>query len=83
MRTTLSLDDDVVADLHSIQKESGRTWKDVVNDVLRAGVRARHAEQRSPRRIRRTKGVRLGAPKLGDISNVHETLALVEGDERR
>ncbi len=83
MRTTLSLDDDVVAVLRRIQAESGDSWKSIVNDVIRAGVAAREAERRTtvPRR-HRTKAVRLGRPAVGDISNVHEVLSLGEGDAR-
>jgi hypothetical protein len=83
MRTTLSLDDDVAADLRDLQERSGRPWKQVVNEVMRAGVLALAVEQRSARRVRRTRGVRLGAPKMGDISNVHDVLSLAEGDDRR
>ncbi|HEX6237554.1 MAG TPA: hypothetical protein VFZ68_10200 [Acidimicrobiales bacterium] len=83
MRTTLSLDDDVAAELRRIQAESGATWKQVVNDVIRAGVATRRAGERPARRPRRTKGVRLGRPAIPDISNVHEVLSLGEGDGRR
>ena len=83
MRTTLSLDDDIAADLQRIQAESGATWKQVVNDVIRAGVAAREAGGRKPRPARRTKSVRLGRPAVGDISNVHDVLSLVEGDARK
>jgi hypothetical protein len=81
MRTTLSLDDDVAAELRRIQKATGRSWKDVVNETLRLGFRAGEGN-RERRVLRRTKPVSLGAPLLGDISNVHEVLSLVEGDDR-
>jgi hypothetical protein len=83
MRTTLSLDDDVAADLRRIQSESGQTWKQVVNDVVRAGVAARRAGERQARRVRRTKSVRLGRPLVGDVTNVHDVLSIAEGDGRR
>jgi hypothetical protein len=83
MRTTLSLDDDVVAVLRRIHAESGGSWKSIVNDVIRAGVAAREAERRTTvPRHHRTKPVRLGRPAVGDISNVHEVLSLAEGDAR-
>jgi hypothetical protein len=84
MRTTLTLDDDVVALLQHLQTESGATWRSVVNDAIRAGVAAWEAERRTTAfRPRRTEPVRLGRPAVGDISNVHEVLSLAEGDARR
>jgi hypothetical protein len=82
MRTTLSLDDDVVAHLKRLQAQSGRTWKQTVNDVARAGAAALETERRASRRAPRTKSVDLGALIVTDISNVHEVLSLVEGDSR-
>jgi hypothetical protein len=38
MRTTLTLDDDVAAALTAEVRETGRTFKDVVNATLRAGL---------------------------------------------
>jgi hypothetical protein len=81
VRTTLSLDDDVAAGLRRVQARSGETWKQVVNDVIRAGLTTRERNGR-PARPRRTRGVRLGTPRLGDIANVHEVLSLAEGDAR-
>jgi hypothetical protein len=83
MRTTLSLDDDVAAELRRRQKESGRSWKEVVNDSLRAGMSVIEAGGRRSQRTRRTKSVRLGTPRVSDIANVHEVLSVVEGDGRR
>jgi hypothetical protein len=83
VRTTLTLDDDVAAALRRLQAETGAPWKQVVNDLLRAGLSARDAGRRRPRRIARTRSVRLGQPIIGDVANVHEALSLAEGDARR
>lgn len=83
MRTTLSLDDDIAAQLRRIQVESGRKWKDVVNDLVRLGLREYTSERRRPATVRRTESVRLGVPFFDDISNVHETLTLADGESRR
>ena len=40
MRTTLTIDDQLVADLKRLALETNRTFKKVVNDTLRAGLRA-------------------------------------------
>lgn len=83
MRTTLTLDDDVAAALTRLQNDSRRTWKQTVNDVLRAGMSAVEQDRRAPRRAARTATVSLGRPLIGDVSNVHELLSLVEGDAHR
>ena len=38
MRTTLTLDEDIAAKLQALVRESGRTFRDVVNDTLRLGL---------------------------------------------
>jgi hypothetical protein len=50
MRTTLTLDDDVATELRRLARKRGRPFKEVVNDALRAGIRARRAPP--PRRYR-------------------------------
>jgi hypothetical protein len=40
MRTTITLDADVMAKLRSKVRRSGRSFKDVVNDALRTGLAA-------------------------------------------
>jgi hypothetical protein len=42
MRTTITLDEDVAAELHRVMRERDLTWKDVVNSTLRAGLGTRH-----------------------------------------
>ena len=79
----MTLDDDVAAQLRQRQRLSGAPWKEVVNGALRAGLAAEEATARSHRHLRRTRSVSLGAPKLADLSNVHEVLSLVEGEARR
>lgn len=38
MRTTLTLDDDVAMALHERARRTGRSFKDVVNEVVRQGL---------------------------------------------
>ena len=40
MRTTLTLDDDVATALHETARNSGRSFKEVVNETLRHGLAA-------------------------------------------
>ena len=75
MKTTLSLDEDVVAELRRIQVKTRRSFEQVANDLIRLGVDAYQNEQREARPVKQTREVRLGCPKIGDISNVHDVLS--------
>jgi hypothetical protein len=80
MRTTLSLDEDVAALLERLRKEQDVSFKDLVNEALRRGLR--QMTTRSPRRQPfRTHAVDLGRCKVGSIDDVAEVLAAAE-DER-
>lgn len=79
MRTTLSLDDDVVALLEKVRKAKGMSFKHVVNEALRTGLRQLTA--RSPRRGKfQTRNVNLGRSLIGDLDDVSEALAAGEGE---
>jgi len=43
MRTTLTLDEDVAAKLQSEARRSGRSFRDIVNDMLRRGLASRRS----------------------------------------
>jgi hypothetical protein len=51
MRTTLTLDDDVATDLRRLARKTGRPFKAVVNEALRAGIRARQSPPAKPYRL--------------------------------
>lgn len=57
MRTTLTLESDVARELKEETRRSGRTFKRVVNDALRAGLAARRLK---PARRYRLNPVSLG-----------------------
>ena len=80
MRTTLTLDDDVAVKLRAAAK--GRSFKDVVNETLRAGLTA--LEKRAPPRKRyRTRGFDLGPSLVGSLDNVEEVLSRAEGEDHQ
>jgi hypothetical protein len=80
MRTTLTLDDDVVVKLKAAAKN--RPFKAVVNEALRAGLMA--LEKRVPqRKPYRTRGFDLGPSLVGSLDNVEEVLSRVEGERHR
>ena len=80
MRTTLTLDADVAALLRRIQETHGRSFKAVVNDALRQGLR-QMATPSNPRMRYRTPTVDLGRCLVGSLDDVAEVLAVAE-DER-
>jgi predicted transcriptional regulator len=82
MRTTLTLDDDVDKLLREVAERRGLSFKQVVNDALRAGV-AQLERQPSRRRKHWTQPVSLGRPVLPNLDNVADVLALGEGDDWR
>jgi plasmid stability protein len=82
MRTTLTLDDDVAAKLKAEARRSGRSFRDVVNDVLRRGLATlRAAPTRKPFKV--------AARDLGKLlpgltlDNVADLLEQVEGPLHR
>ena len=79
MRTTLSLDDDVAAQLERVRRARGGSLKETVNAALREGLQ--RLEQPRPRKPRSyTRVVYLGKPRIGSLDNVAEVLAVAEGD---
>jgi predicted transcriptional regulator len=82
VRTTLTLDDDVAAHLDRLRKLAGRPYRELVNDALRAGLVALEkpaTRQAGPY----TEAVDLGRPRLPDLDDVSEALAILEGDGHR
>jgi len=78
MRTTLTLDDDVAAKLKAESRRAGRTFREVVNEVLRQGLASQRvtAKRRSFKIIARD----LGDLKPGlSLDNVAELIERVEG----
>jgi hypothetical protein len=81
VRTTLTLDDDVAARLRRLRSPE-RTFKELVNDTLRAGLDA--IEQPAPRPRRGyTRPADLGEPLVANVDDVWGVIAAVEGDDHR
>jgi hypothetical protein len=79
MRTTLTLDDDVAVQIERLRKERDASLKDVVNDVLRRGLRDLNSPQKK-RKPFRTKGYDMGEA-LINIDNIAEVMAYLDGDD--
>jgi Arc/MetJ-type ribon-helix-helix transcriptional regulator len=78
MRTTLTLDEDVAAQIERLRRDRDSSLKEVVNEALRLGLREMRAPQQQ-RRPFRTEDHAMGATRIG-IDNVAEALAHSEGE---
>lgn len=82
VRTTLTLDDDVAAKLRAEARESGRPFREVVNDTIRRGFASRRAAE--PAEPFRVTARDLGNLRPGlSLDNVAELLDRVEGPLNR
>jgi hypothetical protein len=80
MRTTLTLDDDVAAALERLRKSRDVSFKEVVNDVIRRGLRDANAVPKGQKPYR-TRVMNLGPSKIGSLDKISEVLALIEGED--
>jgi predicted transcriptional regulator len=82
MRTTLTLDDDVVTQIERLRKARDASLKDVVNEALREGLR--HMTSPPSRRAPfRTACVDLGRCLVSNVDNVAEVLAVADSESFR
>lgn len=79
MRTTITLDDDVAAEIAARQRSERRSFKEIVNDTLRAGLHPQPVPNGPD--VRHTTPRSLGAGP--DIADISATIALLDqpGDE--
>jgi Ribbon-helix-helix protein, copG family len=79
MRTTLTLDDDVAAALERLRKARDMGLKELINDILRRGLKDVSAPQKR-REPFQTRSVALGRARLSNIDNIGEALAIAEAE---
>ncbi|QQS45498.1 MAG: CopG family transcriptional regulator [Acidobacteriota bacterium] len=82
MRTTLTLDEDVAARLAEMQKRTGMSFKEIVNQTLRQGLERQQAS------LKKITGFKVKARPLGQVpglqySNIGELLEQLEGVRHR
>jgi hypothetical protein len=82
VRTTLTLDDDVAVRLEQERRRRRLSFKDIVNEALRAGLDALGQPRRRADQFR-TKGFDLGPSLVGSLDNVEEVLSRAEGEDHR
>lgn len=75
MRTTITLDEDSHAIVRRLMRERGLTFKQAVNEAIRAG-----AMPRTRRAAARTRAFDMGAPRV-DIDKALRLAAGLEDDE--
>lgn len=81
MRTTLTIDDDVLDRARAIASRQNSPFRHVVNEALRAGLRA--VEEPAHSRPYRTEPRKLGLKAGRRLDNIQELLAQIEGEESR
>ena len=80
MRTTLTLEDDVAAQLDHLRRMRRSGLKEIVNEALRRGLREMATDEKQPEAYQ-TPSVSLGKCLIGSIDDVAETLAIAEGEK--
>ncbi len=83
MRTTLTLEPDVAATLARIQKARDASYKEVVNEALRLGLKQMTAKPDKKRKRFRARSVSVGECLLPNLDKIGEVLSMLdEGDWR-
>ena len=78
MQTTITLDDDIAAALQRLQKSRDLAMNELINDVLRRGLKEMSTRRKHTQSFR-TKSVSLGRVHLPIVDNVAEAVAIAEG----
>jgi hypothetical protein len=81
MRTTISIDNDVLDRARAISAKLRIPFKTVINEALRAGLD--QVERPTERRRFKTKPRKLGLKSGRNLDNIQELLSLIEGEESR
>lgn len=81
MRTTLSVDDDVMERARAIAAKLSKPFKTIVNDALRAGLDL--VEQPAKKRRYKTKPRKMGLRQGRNLDNIQELLAQIDGEDFR
>ncbi len=81
MRTTVSIDDDVLERARLLAARSHRPFKAIVNEALRAGLNRVEHDATQKRYV--TKPHAMGLREGYDLDNIQELLAQIEGESAR
>lgn len=81
MRTTLTIDDDVLDRARALADRLHSPFRRVVNEALRAGLQV--AEEPARSRPYRTRPHKLGLKAGRSLDNIQELIAQIEGEAHR
>ncbi|HOE11079.1 MAG TPA: DUF2191 domain-containing protein [bacterium] len=81
MRTTLTIDDDVLDEARALAAKINAPFRRVVNEALRVGLQAVENPPRS--RPYRSRPHKMGLKPGMNLDNIQELLAQVEGEDHR
>ena len=82
MRTTLTIEDDVAAQIEQLRATRRESLKALINQLLRKGLRDFTAPPQ-PVAPYRTRTVALGRCLVGNVDDIAEVLAVAEGEDYR
>jgi Arc/MetJ family transcription regulator len=83
MRTTLTIDDDVAAEIEVLRRLRQVSLKTLINDALRRGLAEMGEHRESPQRPFATKSFDVGEIRVNSLDNIAEVLAEAEGEDFR
>lgn len=81
MRTTLTIDDDVLDQARALAKKLNTPFRRVINDALRAGLEAVEAPASS--RPYRTEPHEMGLKAGKNLDNIQELISQAESEDSR
>ncbi|HLI32799.1 MAG TPA: hypothetical protein VKU89_08690 [Solirubrobacteraceae bacterium] len=82
MRTTLTIDEDLRVAIERRRRALGHTFKQEVNDLLRAGLLHLEGEHDEDRQVR-IEPLAVGRPLLRSFDDIAAVIALSEGEGHR
>ena len=80
MRTTISIEDDVMERARAVAEKLGTPFKTVINEALRNGLDK--VEQPAKYRSYKTEPHKMGLKAGLNLDNIQELLAQVEGEDQ-
>jgi len=81
MRTTLTIEDDVLDKAKEVAKKLHQPFRLVINEALRSGLEK--IEEPLKTRPYRTQPHKMGLKPGRNLDNIHELLAQIEGEDHR
>ena len=83
MRTTVTLDDDLAIRLERYRSQHGESFKQALNEAVRAGLGKLEEHADAVPEVTRTRPLPLGRRLAGSIDDIGEVLAIAEGENYR